>query len=73
MSVQAVLLPVFVLVGLTFALLLGMVGPRRQALVGGETKIQGHRAGPAELAGPRHPDRQLLSATSSRCRCCSTS
>src|ERR1700688_490211 len=40
MSVQMVLLPVFVLVGLTFALLVGMVGARRQALVGGETKIR---------------------------------
>src|SRR5712671_3561700 len=40
MSVQIVLLPVFVLVGLTFALLLWMAGARRQALVGGETKIR---------------------------------
>ncbi len=40
MSVQMVLLPVFVLVALTFALLLGMAGARRQALVGGETKIR---------------------------------
>ena len=40
MSVQMVLLPVFVLVGLTFALLLWMGGARRQALVGGETKIR---------------------------------
>jgi hypothetical protein len=40
MSVQMVLLPVFVLVGLTFALLLWMAGARRQALVGGETKIR---------------------------------
>jgi hypothetical protein len=40
MSIQMVLLPVFVLVGLTFALLLGMFGARRQALVGGETKIR---------------------------------
>jgi hypothetical protein len=40
MSIQMVLLPVFVLVGLTFALLLGMVGVRRRALVGGETKIR---------------------------------
>jgi len=40
MSVQMVLLPVFVLVGLTFALLLWMAGERRQALVGGETKIR---------------------------------
>jgi hypothetical protein len=38
-SVQMVLLPVFVLVGLAFALLLWMGGARRQALVGGEAKI----------------------------------
>jgi hypothetical protein len=35
-----VLLPVFVLVGLTFALLIWMAGARRQALVGGQTKIR---------------------------------
>src|SRR3977135_1465303 len=35
-----VLLPVFVLVGLTFVLLLWMAGARRGALVGGETKIR---------------------------------
>ena len=40
MSIQMVLLPVFVLMGLTFALLLWMVGARRGALVGGETKIR---------------------------------
>ena len=40
MSVQLVLLPVFVLVGLTFALLLWMAGARRGALNGGETKIR---------------------------------
>jgi hypothetical protein len=40
MSVQMVLLPVFVLVGLTFALLLWMTGARRGALVGGGTKIR---------------------------------
>jgi hypothetical protein len=34
-----VLLPVFVLIGLAFALLLWMGGARRQALVGGGTKI----------------------------------
>jgi hypothetical protein len=38
MSVQFVLLPVFVLVGLTFALLVWMAGARRGALVGGQTK-----------------------------------
>jgi hypothetical protein len=40
MSIQMVLLPVFVLVGLTFGLLAWMVGTRRQALVGGETRIR---------------------------------
>jgi hypothetical protein len=35
-----VLLPVFVQVGLTFFLLLWMVGARRQTLVSGETKIR---------------------------------
>jgi hypothetical protein len=40
MSIQMVLLPVFVLVGLTFALLLWMTGSRRNALVGGQTKIR---------------------------------
>ncbi|MBW8902916.1 MAG: MAPEG family protein [Bradyrhizobium sp.] len=40
MSVQSVLLPVFVLVGLTFALLLSMAGARRRALVSGGTKIR---------------------------------
>jgi hypothetical protein len=40
MSVQSVLLPVFVLIGLTFALLLWMAGARRNALVGGQTKIR---------------------------------
>ena len=38
MSVQFLLLPVFVLVGLTFALLLGMAATRRGALVSGQTK-----------------------------------
>jgi hypothetical protein len=47
-----VLLPVFVLVGLTFALLLGMVGARRQALVGGETKIRD-----IALGEPKWPNR----------------
>jgi hypothetical protein len=40
MSVQTVLLPVFVLVGLTFALLLSMAGARRNALVNKETRIR---------------------------------
>ena len=40
MSVQMVLLPVFVLVGLTFVLLLWMAGARRATLVSGETKIR---------------------------------
>jgi len=40
MSVQMVLLPVFVQVGLVFALLLWMAGARGQALKGGETRIR---------------------------------
>jgi hypothetical protein len=40
MTIPMALLPVFVQIGLTFALLIGMVGVRRQALVGGETKIR---------------------------------
>jgi hypothetical protein len=40
MSVQTVLLPVFVLVGLTFVLLLWTAGTRRRALLGGEAKIR---------------------------------
>src|SRR6201993_2499212 len=40
MSVQMVLLPVLVQVALTFALLIWMVGARRQALVSRETKIR---------------------------------
>ena len=40
MSVQMALLPVLVLIGLTFALLLWMAGARRGALVGGQTKIR---------------------------------
>jgi hypothetical protein len=40
MSVQMVLLPVFVLVGLTFALLLGMATMRTRALAGGEAKMK---------------------------------
>jgi hypothetical protein len=38
MSIQMVLLPVFVQIGLTFVLLLWMAGARRNALVGGGTK-----------------------------------
>jgi hypothetical protein len=40
MSVQSVLLPVFVQIGLTFFLLLWMAGARRNALVRGETKLR---------------------------------
>jgi hypothetical protein len=52
MSVQMVLLPVFVLVGLTFVLLFWMVGARRGALVGGETKIRD-----IALGQPNWPER----------------
>ncbi|KIZ39567.1 MULTISPECIES: MAPEG family protein [Rhodopseudomonas] len=40
MSVQMVLLPVFVLIGLSFALLLATFAARRQALVSRQTKIR---------------------------------
>ena len=40
MSVQMVLLPVFVLIGLTFALLLGMATMRTRALADGETHMK---------------------------------
>jgi hypothetical protein len=40
MSVQMVLLPVFVLVGLAFALLLGMAVVRTKTLKSGETRIK---------------------------------
>ena len=40
MSVQMVLLPVFVLVGLTFALLLGMASARTRALTSHETSLK---------------------------------
>jgi hypothetical protein len=40
MSVQMVLLPVFVLVGLAFALLLGMASARTRALTGRETSLK---------------------------------
>jgi len=40
MSVQMVLLPLMVQIGLTFALLIAMAGLRRQTLVSGETKIR---------------------------------
>ena len=40
MSVQSVLLPVFVQVGLTFFLLLWMAGAPRNALVRGVTKLR---------------------------------
>ena len=40
MSVQMVLLPVFVLVGLTFALLLAMASARGRALAEGETSFK---------------------------------
>ncbi|SDP34980.1 MAPEG family protein [Afipia sp. GAS231] len=54
MSVQMVLLPVFVLVGLAFFLLLGMAAGRGRALKGGETNprdvAQGQAKWPARTA-----------------------
>lgn len=40
MSVQMVLLPVFIQIGLTFALLFGMATTRTKALTSGETKMR---------------------------------
>jgi hypothetical protein len=54
MSVQTVLLPVFVLVGLAFALLLWMAGMRRQALVSGQTKMRD-----IALGQPNWPERAI--------------
>src|ERR1700682_2003437 len=52
MSVQLVLLPVFVLVGLTFALLLWMASARPRAIVSRET-----RPGDIALGQPNWPER----------------
>jgi len=52
MSVQMVLLPVFVLIGLTFFLLIWMAGARRNALVGGQTRIRD-----IALGQPNWPER----------------
>jgi hypothetical protein len=53
MNIQMVLLPVFVQVALTFALLIGMALARRQTLVSGETKMRdmalGQPAWPAKV------------------------
>ena len=40
MSVQAVLLPVFVLIGLAFTLLMGMAAARTRSLRSGETRFE---------------------------------
>src|SRR3977135_3416910 len=55
MSVQMVLLPVFVLVGLTFALLLGMATMRTRALTGGETKMKDVALGEPNWPTPGAP------------------
>src|SRR4051794_1326570 len=52
MSVRMVLLPVFVLVGLALALLLGMATMRTRALTGGETRMQD-----VALGEPNRPPR----------------
>ena len=48
MSAQIVLLPVFVLVGFTFVLLV-MAGRRQGAVMGGETKVKDVALGQFEL------------------------
>ena len=72
MSIQAVLLPLFVQVLLTFVLMFGMMYYRMGALRSGETRL-------SEIAmrEPNWPTRAnsspTRSATSSNCRCCSMS
>jgi hypothetical protein len=51
MSVQWVLLPVFVLLGLTFALLFGMATTRTRALKGGNVKFRDVAAGQPNWPG----------------------
>jgi hypothetical protein len=51
MSVQFVLLPVFVLVGLTFALLLGMAGTRGRVIKEGQVSRKDIAAGKANWPG----------------------
>ena len=72
MSVQMVLLPVFVLVGLTFFLMLWMVTARTKAVKARETSIKDIAAGQ-----PKYPAQAaqvgIASRTSSKYRSCSTS
>ena len=51
MSIQMVLLPVFVLVALTFALLLGMAASRNRAFKAGETSYKDVARGEAKWPG----------------------
>ena len=60
MSVQMVLLPVFVLVGLTFFLLLWMATARTKALKGRETRLKDIALGQPNWPERVDPDRQLL-------------
>ena len=55
MSAQMVLLPVFVLVGLTFVLLLWMAGVRTRSLCAGGGKVRGVGGG-AKWTGPATPN-----------------
>ena len=71
MSVQMVLLPVFVQVGLTFALLIGMALARRRRWSPARPRAATLRW--ASRTGRRAPHNSpIATATSSNCRCCST-
>ena len=72
MSVQMVLLPVFVLVGLTFFLLLWMATARTKAVKARETSLKDIAAGQPKYpaASPRSA---IASQTSSKYPSCSTS
>ena len=65
MSVQMVLLPVFVLVGLTFFLMLWMVTARTRAVKARETSVKDIAAGQPNVR-PAPPRSAIASAISSK-------
>ena len=71
MTIQAVLLPLFVEVVLTFVLLCWMAYPRTEAFRRGASDGR-HRLAPAELAAATPLSSPTPFTTSSSCPCCST-
>ena len=72
MSIQAVLLPLFVQVMLTFVLLCWMAYLRTDAFKTRRGERRGYRLARAELAAAAEPDRQRLSQSVRSCRFSST-